>query len=364
MIQLLSEEGYTSVLEKYLFDGFSFCGALPVCAYLKKVSSDERYDFIDKFSRGAKFNSNERFISLKIMIIFLSFFIANYPNEYDSFSLIIRCIPGKVKTKSGNLSSELPSILEKYLIKELPSGIKLPELSDIPVIQDIKVNFCFIFTNAIREIKTENKLYLDNINRILSWLNLPNNHTYTEKSYKDRTTDSNDIARRDEIDYYSLVIENLKKYHDRMLYLEDKTTEYKKQIFHLSSDLSYAENACKKNNDNLIVLQSELKSERERYKYDLDTLRNELSQKEDTIKTLSDEASAQKSVLTTYSVDKQNSINEQLNKIAANLKTFYLNYKDSVDMEMTIDLGNDLRNLMSDIFKNLKKSGINTEDII
>jgi len=54
-------------------------------------------------------------------------------------------------------------------------------------------------------------------------------------------------------------------------------------------------------------------------------------------------------------------LSEQLNVIASKLKTHYLNYKDSLEMEMTAELGENLKYLVGDIFKTLIKSGVDVE---
>ena len=58
-----------------------------------------------------------------------------------------------------------------------------------------------------------------------------------------------------------------------------------------------------------------------------------------------------------YELQKQ----EQLNRIARALLPDYLDFKSIADAEMNIDLGENLRVQMANIFKTLKKMGIDIE---
>lgn len=58
-----------------------------------------------------------------------------------------------------------------------------------------------------------------------------------------------------------------------------------------------------------------------------------------------------------YELQKQ----EQLNRIARALLPDYLDFKSIEDVEMSIDLGENLRVQMASIFKTLKKMGVDIE---
>lgn len=68
-----------------------------------------------------------------------------------------------------------------------------------------------------------------------------------------------------------------------------------------------------------------------------------------------------KTVISVYSEDKQNSMDGQLNAIASKLKTEYSEFKDALDLEMTVEIGEILRDQLMRVFKILSKAGIDIE---
>jgi hypothetical protein len=355
---LLSETGYSAVFEKYLFEGFSFCGARPMFSYLNTLDISGRFSFVNNIIKGGKYRTNEKFISLQLLIHLLAHFIVTYPQEKDSIGILIFCIPGKAKTKTGSICNKLPIILDKYFIKELPLNIVFPDITSILVDHDIKIEFCALFSKAVKEIKDEDPSFG---NAILSWLS-----ANSQESIPQADTQVTDNVERENLNTIIVALaESIKKLSSFSEYhasLESKLTEYKKQISILSNKLSYMKNSKKKSEKGSEDLKKSLEAmvvENRQMKSECMSLKSSLLDKENLITTLTTESLKQKSVLSTYSHDKQNSLNEQLNAIASKLTSFYLNYKDSMEMEMTLELGNNIRSLMGDIFKTLQKSGIN-----
>jgi len=60
--------------------------------------------------------------------------------------------------------------------------------------------------------------------------------------------------------------------------------------------------------------------------------------------------------------EKDNQFQIYKNKLAAALKLEYWNHKDGLEMEMTKELGENYRDEMTEIFKTLKKFGIDVKE--
>ena len=76
---------------------------------------------------------------------------------------------------------------------------------------------------------------------------------------------------------------------------------------------------------------------------------------------LSSEVEKLKAVISVYSEDKQSSMDGQLNAIASKLKTEYSEFKDALDLDMTAEIGEILRDQLMRVFKILSKAGIDIE---
>ena len=66
-------------------------------------------------------------------------------------------------------------------------------------------------------------------------------------------------------------------------------------------------------------------------------------------------------VINVYDEDKQKQKGELVNQIASSLKTIYQDFQSAKDMEMDIDLGENMRDSVDDIYRKLKKFGVDIE---
>ena len=111
-------------------------------------------------------------------------------------------------------------------------------------------------------------------------------------------------------------------------------------------------------------LQDDLKETetlKEQYSSKVSALQYEIKDNMAKIEDLTNELQKRNSVLSVFESDKQNSHKEHLNSIASQLKAEYKDFIDALDMEMTIDLGENMRQQISTIFKILSKNGIDVE---
>ena len=56
--------------------------------------------------------------------------------------------------------------------------------------------------------------------------------------------------------------------------------------------------------------------------------------------------------------DKEKQSDETVKRLASRLRTYYLDYKDAISLEMSIDLGENMRDQLGEVFKILQDAGI------
>ena len=359
IILLFSEEGYTAKTEKYFLDGFSFCGALPAFDFIKDMSNSDILDFINKITKGDLYIKNDRGISLKVLVHFLGLFTTYCPQSTDVIKLLIRYIPFRAKTKSKQINKDFPSILEKYFVSEIKKDTVLPNFQGLVHKNESAIEFKTIITDALKEINSKNEDIKLGVSKALAWVN-SDIASDIDKTIPDKNDDNspqpdNNIPKGFSAETLSQLKESLKNdlsiVSKAVFYISDLQNElslYKKKCV----DIEKAYAQLKLENEKNISEKRDLLCACNRFK-------EEIAIKEKMIFEMKNEIEKQKSILSVYSSDKQNSLNEQLNVIASKLKTHYLNYKDAVEMEMNIELGENIKNLMEEIFKTLIKSGIN-----
>ena len=364
MLTLLAEEGYTATTEKYFFDGFSFCGSFPVFNFLKGLNDTERLDFVTKITKGVMFKNNEKCSSLKVLAHLLSLFIVNLPQDLNITGLLIRCIPHKSKNKTGKINNDFPSIIEKYFISEIDTNTKFPDLQTVLNNREIQTEFALLFTDAIKVIKTKTDKYSVIIESVLNWLN-------TKQVVISEQTDNKEPQISEEvigIDSLLRIEKALKKeltgisqIIEYITNLENEISQTKKSKNDILQKLTLSakeKSILEESNSRLKSSSELLASEKTKLHSELYTLRENFANLEIEHALIKTEYEKQKSVLSVYSSDKQHSLSEQLNIIASKLKTHYLNYKDSLEMEANAELADNLKILMGDIFKTLVRSGV------
>lgn len=93
----------------------------------------------------------------------------------------------------------------------------------------------------------------------------------------------------------------------------------------------------------------------------LQQLTEEMSELKNREKELQDRISRQSSVIDIIDEDKDRSIVEFKNQIASALKKTYDEFVIALTMDMTVDLGLNMRDSLDDVFRKLKKQGIDIE---
>ena len=361
MFALFSEEGYSDNAEMYFFKGFSFNGAFPVFEFMKKLDDNDKNNFITNILKGEKYNENENGTSLKILIHLLGLFIVHSPDDIKIIDLLLHRIPYMAKTKANKITKDLPSILEKYFISEITQDTVFPEYKKLVNDNDFGKDFSFLFLSGLKEIKAKNN-DVHKIMKINNWLDAKltvDSDCSALKSKNESLVRQNKQQSEEEVG-----IGTLNRIKEQ---LQNNISTLSKFVFFISdlqNELSFAKRDKKKFESECLRLKTEneaIFSEKSKLINECFSLRNDNTSKGEIIIQLKGEIEKQKSILSIYSTDKQNSLSEQLNVLASKLKTHYLNYKDSLEMEMTVELGEKLKNLMGEIFKTLAKSGADVD---
>ena len=380
MMMLLVEEGYSATAEKCLCEGFSFCGTMPVAMYIKSKSIAERQEVINSIFSGSKYRSNEKGIAFKLAVSYLCQAINLFPEETKFIELLMRDVPIKSKNKEGKLHGDAARVIEKYFVAELDKNASLPQLADIELKPVFVLEFSQLIYDIIRDIKPSNSTPSWKIEKIKSWVNFTQGDEATIQTGSHATRQEELNASEVKTSAQNHSNKPLKAYELKS-FAESLSTSFSRVIATAAyiTSLEKGMNTLKTKLDNsTIELEShrreiaavsaaleqkkaeyeKLDSERSMLAYEVASLKKEISIRDSNVNELMTEIEKQNSVLSVYSVDKQNAQSEQLNAIASKLKAEYLDFKDAKDIDMTVDLGENLRQQISSIFKILAKNGI------
>lgn len=358
MMELIKENGYSNQAEEYLFLGYSFAGVKPLVNLMNKMSFEERAAFVEQILSGKLYALNEKGISFKLLVDLLTAFIISFPQDKSIISKLIKLIPGKSKIKTGQLLGDAPKIIDKYFMSVISDNLKLPDLEALELTNEEVKKFADIYVFVISSIKPSKKISEKKIKHVLTWLttddikqSAPENAREMVKLKTTEPVIDKDPALK------PLTSDELKSLCERLLITVDHYKELEKGAATLNTKISTLENELETKKAQLEGLENKIK-EKEKALAELIDQNSSLKKELDEVKV---EKIKLQGVVDVYSEDKESSQTEQLNAIASKLKAEYRDFKDALEMEMTVELGENIKEQVIQIFKILAKAGIDVE---
>lgn len=355
MINILKTDGLSETAEKYLLRGFSFCGAEPLFDYLNlQKNNEDKLKIINELFACDFYTKNERSNGFKMCLSLLAYELRYDPNNLEIIGILIKACVDKYKKKDGSVSKDNAKIIEKYFVLALSTQTKLLDLNTLTIKPAIIHEFCrYIIETctAITGKKTEKQVAF-----IIEWLSAveepfkkPDVVTFANLSEK-LCSDSSEIRNVSSNDSLFGMVAQLKDLSARLFSRAEESEKEKKANQLLKS--AHKENIGKlKIAENTI---SELQNQLIEAEAKIDAQAKQIAESVVEIERL-------KTVISVYSEDKQSSMDGQLNAIASKLKTEYSEFKDALELDMTSEIGEILRDQLMRVFKILSKAGIDIE---
>lgn len=373
MERLFNEEGLSINAQKYLWEGLSFCGAQPLGDYLRTFPKEERFKVVQDFTRSSSFIDNDQATVFRLCTSLLGYFINHMPDNTDVIALLIKHFLSKYKKKDGSVFKKNISIIEKYFVSPYVWGCDFPVWDTLGLNANISIEFC---EYMIKTLSDTNRKYEQKISRIVSWLKsgLPQEETNrthnkntvdmkqeTTQCYSETTTEdghNNTESTAVSASYESADIQALFKVAKHLEVCSQQVRIFATIYRKLTSDNEKLETQYQEQQKKTKEVYAELTETRS----ELEELSLTLQKAEAENKELHEEISRLQSVISVYSADKQSSMDSQLNAIASKLKHEYNEFMDAMDMEMTVEIGEILRDQLYRVFRALIKAGIDVEN--
>jgi hypothetical protein len=344
LVLLYEEEGFSNNFEIYFYEGFSFLGANPIFDYIKTLDEQSISNFLDKLIQCKSSKKNNNGSALKVFIHLFGLFIVYLPGDIKNISLLVSAIPSKARNKSGEIHKQFSSIIDNYFLALLNKDTIFPDYSKLNEISDVHKEFSVLISEALKKLGPKDGSEKEIHDKVFEWVS-QKPHTELIKNPKNREKSrilkKTENIRNDNDAPVSQLVERLKS---------ELEITYKKRP--RKGLLDYNKISDSRIEADLLKMSQEV----------LELLQETISNYKKEITELKEQISQQHSVLSAYNSDKQNSLSEQLNIVASKLKSHYLNYKDAISMDMSIELGEALREIIGDVFKTLVKSGVNLEE--
>ena len=357
--KLLEEEGFSVNAEKYLWSGFSFCGAEPLFDFINFQAKENQPVLVEKLLKCRTYIKNEKSNGFKMCLSLLAYELNYCPDNAEIIGMLIKGCVATYKKKDGSIFKDNVKTIEKYFVLVLTPQSKLPDWSTISIKPAIINEFCNYIVGACSTI-TGNKA-TEKVKKAVTWLksalspasdDLPQNKpvevsvTITEK----KEEPANDLVQTKSLGSLFGVSAQLRDISTQLYAFAEESKKAEKTTALLMSDNKALASKLGIAEDTISKLQNQLTES----EANLATQRAQVSE-------LSSEIEKLKTVISVYSEDKQSSMDGQLNAIASKLKTEYREFKDALDLEMTVEIGEILRDQLMRVFNILSKAGIDIE---
>lgn len=399
--KLINSEGFSPRVEKYLYNGFVFCGAWPFKEYMQK--SGEPSAVLQNLYNGKLYKVNCA-STVSILCHLLTLYFNDSNQNLTVIVSLMKELPSAMKNKEGGMYGQANRCMKKYFFDKLHVDAKLPEFQSL-YSNGLKKKEALEFAKVINCVMNEKNVDYSkwkvesrkNVSLVTKWLQSISTANMAElvehkctpkqdaqpkptaKSLK-KSTDSPKIsdASQNAKKVVSQDTENAKNSatatkNDQLD--SEKINQLNKELQDIKKALADATAA----RDQAFIAQQEDQKKQQQ-------LQNELSQRAEilhlTEKRVSEQlqllsaekkkneeleaALVQQKELAEKSMemveilrrDKEKQLDETVKRLASRLRTYYLDYKDAISLEMSIDLGENMRDQLGEVFKILQDAGI------
>lgn len=128
-VKLAVSEGYTERVERYLYNGVSYCGAKPFKEYIDQVENKEQV--LQSFFAGKMYRTNAETTFRLVANLFA--LLLNDKKSVDLVPVIIMRFPYACLKKDKKRLGNIDSILLKYFFAELDPNVRLVPLAEMGI---------------------------------------------------------------------------------------------------------------------------------------------------------------------------------------------------------------------------------------
>lgn len=362
-------EGFSDRAEALLYNCYSSCGASPLYQYL--ASSEKCLDELLCFYCGKLYRVNStKTSSLLFHLLALFLNSSNGSSEnLDMISSLLDHIPPALKNKEKKLDGNAGVILRKWFLSKLDPSVNLPSFA---ILQEHGLHKFMIddFANVINQIMTKEKNFktcsptvAQNAVNVQQWLN-----GMVELAHSGESEDKSSVAddKKPESEATKTEKQSGKKREQdsgdiELRELRQKIDSLQEEKQNLSNQLSSCQGELQRCQRRLAQKSLTLKDTEQKLAETIqaDILKDkQIANLETAVQKHRDEAEKALEMVEILRRDKDKQSDETVKRIASRLRTYYMDYKDAISLEMSTDLGENMRDQLGEVFKILQDAGI------
>ena len=359
-LDLVGKAGLDDLSMSLLCDGFRFCAARPLVAHCKQsLSSTIPYATLGKYS-ALRNNSAE--IMLR-MTLSLFAFEAIDPTSAEQVAWLMGKVPEVAFNKEGKVSGNLTGYVRKLIVQEVAGNTIKADVDASAIRRSDAARFSRLITPSLEELGARFKLSVSEqhaVEALGKWISdlCGEGEGSIPKAGNEGAPDVNrnpvlpDVVKplsKDSLSEEvsaSQVIAFIQKQERRI------------ELLRSASASSAAEvSRIKEHRDSLRAQNEELKARLEKAQESMSSQASRIADLEERVSTLSADLSANRELVDMLGQDQARQSDEAMRRISRKLGIEYQDYKDALDVDMSVDLGENMRLQLGEVFKILKENG-------
>lgn len=366
-LSLALENGLDDDLFGLLCDGFKFCGARPLAAYYQSEGNRCALPY-STISARSPMRENKNEIALRMCISLLACEL-KAPNSPDQVvRLFKKAVELSIK-KDGKVTKNLPQYVRRLLIGELSGNLIGIDGDLVKPEADALRRFYEFYSLPLKEVAADSSQRASNrdaASELVRWLEGACGLQDSMRAGQEPISQQSNAVPSETVpqsaEDHGLPIDN--RGNVSVLSVEDVLAFIRGRERKLDDAKSrynsvMAENARLR--EARSGLEESLASTRqalEKVQQSNAVLRNKVEELENSASALKDQLSESKQMLTILKSDAAKREGEASKRLSRQLATDYEDFMDAQDLEMTIDLGENMRLQLESVFSILKSSGI------
>lgn len=339
-LKLAKNEGFNSTVEYYFYKGLGFCGAEPLKQYISESVDSNKA--LEEFFNGNIYGKNAA-NTFRVVTHLLALFL-NSGDNHEIISKLIEKISITGKNKENKSLGTANKTIEKYFLDALnPNAVLVPlsKLKIEPLTVEIFVNLMTGFISGFNS---------PNVSKVKAWLNNSTEENSPEIIESPIIPDDTTKKPTPIISASNMLSQVLEK----VLEIEKQNEQYKNENEQLKNDNSKLQHLLI---EERAKLQNSLQKIEELEKA-ADSLKAEISQKDETINKQAEDIADHIQTSEILKNEQAYQANVALQKISSKLKVEYQDFQDALNIPMSCDLGENFKQQLKNIFKELERNGV------
>ena len=379
LMEMLQAEGFSDATEKYIYDGLKFCGAKPLKEYICHAKNP--VDVFHRFTRGNLYGKKTTETARMVFSLF-GLCLNDRLQEVELLAAIIMRIPTVVMNKEKKLDGNAPKYVEQFF-KTLNNDVVLPT-AKVMNEAGLQMGAMRNFNQFIAQIKGQydfSKMDIacqKKMSMLENWF-VPESPKATEEQALQleekqakpvQPVKENKSNAKEQVVPQNAKLVSQNDNGNSAADKEDKQAEENVQaiLAGYEKKIKYLQQLCKQQQQQVERLELEKKSYLDKIAQKEESIENlqallaankiELAKLQASLDASEQNAAEQEKMINVLKAEVEKAPVEFLNSLCSKLRIEYLDFMESDDMDMSVDLGENFRDQLRNVFAICIKAGM------